>query len=65
MLATIENLKTHYREGLVVFSPTTGEEYSANPEDYFWALPSFTLKDCEGNEMFLGTFVRTFVEISE
>lgn len=55
MLATIENIQKYYRTGVVAFSPLTGEEVSANPEDYFYLSPGDVLTDDEGEPMILVT----------
>ena len=61
MLATIENMeqaaatRSEHKAYLPVtsFSPTTGERYSADPRDYFWAPPGWLMKDENGDPMIL------------
>ena len=58
--ATKANLvKYHAKYGnrLRMFSPYTGEEYSANPGDYFMTPPDHRFKDSKGRVMQLGTHV--------
>jgi len=42
---------------LVMYSPYTGEQYSANPEDYWNAPKAHRFKDSSGRVMLLGTAV--------
>ena len=50
--ATVENMRRHAgQKGIVMFSPYTGEQYSANPGDYFWAKPGQRFKDSTGRVM--------------
>lgn len=52
--ATIENMRLFAeRRNLVAFSYITGEEYSANPNDYWNALPGWTMHDSAGEPMIL------------
>jgi len=66
MLATIENMRAHPRTpgtvGLTAYSPATGEQYSADPGDYWNASPGWTMRDSEGEPMILGSFTTTFRE---
>ena len=62
--ATKANLKKYYPKygnRLRMFSPYTGEEYSANPSDYFWAPPDHRFKDSKRRVMQLGTHVSATV----
>lgn len=53
--ATMENLKKYQgRPGLLMYSPYTGEEYSATIGDYFWAPSNARFKDSTGHVMRLG-----------
>ena len=50
--ATLKNMKKYQATlGLLAVSPYTGEEYSANIGDYFWAPRAFNLKDSTGRVM--------------
>jgi len=56
--ATKANMKKYYAkhgDHLIMFSPYTGEEYSANPGDYFMTPDSHRFKDSKGRVMRLGT----------
>jgi hypothetical protein len=46
---------------LIAFSPLTGEEYSANPGDYWDMQDKEVLLDSEGEPMILGRQVTNFV----
>ena len=65
MIASIENMRMFYKEGepLVAYSPGTGEEYSANPSDYFYTPPQWVMKDQDGEPMILGRFTQTFLPV--
>jgi hypothetical protein len=46
--ATIENMKKYanrYGDRVIMYSPYTGEQYSANPGDYFMARPGTKFRD--------------------
>jgi hypothetical protein len=45
------NITPKYHNSLVMYSPYTGEEYSANPGDYWAASSSKRFKDHEGRVM--------------
>jgi hypothetical protein len=79
IVASIENMKKFHKEPYTVespngpvtimptqpiaYSPATGDEYSANPGDYWNRQDSDILCDSEGNEMHL-VFKRTvYVDI--
>ena len=53
MYATMKNLKKYHGKvpGLIMYSPYTGEEYSATPGDYFWAKPNDRFRDSTGHVM--------------
>ncbi len=56
--ATPENMKRHHDpnnaiESVIAWSPTTGEEYSATPGDYWDADPTKPLVDSDGEPMIL------------
>lgn len=54
-IATKRAMRERYRPGVLAYSPATGEEYSANPGDY-WAQPDdWTMTDSEGEPMILVT----------
>lgn len=55
VIATIENMRKHYTDGVFAYSIATGEEYSADPSDYFWAHPGWKMTDDNGNPMYLAT----------
>ena len=49
--ATLKNMKKYenkFGSNLIAVSPWSGEEYSATVGDYFWAEPSFSIKDSKG-----------------
>ena len=55
-IATIESMRAAYKPGVFAYSPATGEQYSANPNDYFWLTDADgPLTDSEGEPMILGT----------
>lgn len=54
-IATMENMRKHYKPGVFAFSPATGQEYSARPGDYFWLPEGEALTDSEGEPMVLVT----------
>jgi hypothetical protein len=49
--------------GVLAYSPTTGEECSANPSDYWMFSPSDVLKDAENNTMVLVRRSNGFVSV--
>jgi len=51
MQASIENIRKCGGNGVIAFSPYTGEEYSADPGDYWYAEDSLVLEDEDGNDM--------------
>ena len=54
LLATVENMRAvEDRIGVFAFSPTTSEEYSATPGDYWDAAPDEALLDANGDPMVL------------
>lgn len=55
MIASKKNMDRLYRNGVFAYSPRTGEEYSANPGDYWYLASADTLKDSEGKPMVLVT----------
>ena len=71
MLATIENMRAYYRTGspsepapnVFAYSPITGEEYSANPADYWNVPPGWTMKDADGEPMILVTRQTTLIAL--
>ena len=73
MIATIENMQKCYDAGMrnggvggprvFAFSPTTDEEYSADPGDYWNAPAGWTLKDSEDKPMILATQHDAIVEV--
>lgn len=64
MLATIENMRAHHAPGVLAYSPTTGEEYSSDPGDYWWAPEGYTLTDAEENPLHLVTRRTAYTEVS-
>lgn len=62
MIATLENMRAHYAEGVFAYSINTGEQYSANPGDYFWLDDGSPLIDEFDEPLVLATS-RTVVEI--
>ena len=65
MIATIENMLAHYRPGVFAYSPGTGEEYSADPGDYWDAGRGWTMKDAGGEPMVLVTKKTTYGGVKE
>jgi hypothetical protein len=65
MQATLANMRKHYTEGVIAWSPTTGEEYSADPGDYFMLGDDDMLKDDGGEPMLLVHRVECMVEVTE
>lgn len=55
MYATKKNMDRLYRDGVLAYSPRTGEEYSANPGDYWYMAPADAVKDSTGHVMVLIT----------
>ena len=56
LFATPENMKkVEGVQGIFAYSPTTGEQSSATPGDYFWAAPDEVLLDSEDQPMILAT----------
>ena len=53
MDATLANMRKVQDTGALAYSPVTGEEFSANPSDYFWLAENDVLQDSEGNPMIL------------
>jgi len=54
MIATVANMrKVQDQSGVFVWSLSTGEEYSADPGDYWNAAEDYTLKDEIGEPMIL------------
>lgn len=49
--ANMDEYYPQYRNSLIAYSPYTGEEYSANPSDYWHMLPSERLRDHKGRVM--------------
>jgi hypothetical protein len=64
MLATIENMqRTKGVAGVLAWSPTTGEEYSADPGDYWNAPAGWTIRDEDGEPMVLVVRREEFVAV--
>jgi len=65
-LATIENMELYAGvPGVFAYSRETGEEYSANPGDYWNASAGWTMTDSEGEPMILCKRVCEHVDIAE
>ena len=64
-LATVANMEAHADDPTVVaYSPTTGEQCSANPGDYFWmGSDKDVLVDSEGEPMILARRVSFMEEL--
>ena len=62
MIASMRNMRALHGPGVVAWSPITGEEYSADPGDYWWADDGWTQLDAEGEPMIL---VRRRSEMAE
>lgn len=65
MIATLANMRKHYREGVFAWSPDTGEEYSADPGDYFAMSEDSMLRDDNGEPMVLAYRTTSFVILGE
>jgi hypothetical protein len=53
--ATIENVKKYGgQRGVVMYSPKTGEQYSATPGDYWQVSPKYVFKGEKGAALYLG-----------
>lgn len=63
--ATLANMREHYKNGVFAWSPSTGEEYSANPGDYFMMSEDDVLRDEYGDPMVLAYKATSFVVIGE
>jgi hypothetical protein len=64
-LATMVNMREHYArigDHLIAVSPFTGEEYSANPSDYWHQADDWTMTDGDGNPMELAVRVTRLVD---
>jgi hypothetical protein len=56
VLATMANMQAYagsHDRAVFAYSPLTGEEYSADPADYFNARADWTMTDAEGEPMIL------------
>ena len=54
VIASLKNMKKYKGKGHVIaYSPHTGEEYSANPSDYWNAPDNWVMKDSSGHRMYL------------
>jgi hypothetical protein len=55
--ATLANMRKHYRPlpavQIFAWSPSTDEEYSAHPGDYFMMADDDVLRDSDGEPMIL------------
>lgn len=65
MIASLANMRDHYRDGIMAWSPDTGEEYSANPGDYFLMADDDVLRDEHGEPMLLAYRATTMVVLGE
>jgi hypothetical protein len=65
MEATLRNMRTHYRPGVLAYSPLTGEEASACPDDYFWLadVPNSPLMDSDEQPMLLAEKTGAGIEL--
>jgi hypothetical protein len=63
MLATIENMHKHH--GCTAYSPTTGEEASADAGDYWWLPNGDPLVDENGDPMILVRKVTEYIEVED
>ena len=65
MIATKANMTTHGGlPGVLAYSPTTGEEYSSNPGDYWAERDEWTMTDESGDPMVLVRRVTEFVIVT-
>jgi hypothetical protein len=65
-LATRENMRKYAGlPGVFAYSPTTGEQYSATPGDYFWLPEGEVLTDSDGEPMVLARQVVQVVSAAE
>lgn len=65
MIASLANMREHYRDGIMAWSPDTGEEYSAHPGDYFLMADDDTVLDAHGEPMLLAYRATTMIVIGE
>lgn len=63
--ASIANMRRYYSPGVLAYSPATGEEYSANPSDYWDAGSTYVLTDANGDAMQLVTRHTVYVDVAE
>lgn len=53
-LATVENMRRYEgTAGLCAYDPSSGDQYSANPADYWWAEPEYVLRNTQGEALVL------------
>ena len=80
-IATIENMKRYHQQSRtipgddgditilpqqpVAYSPSTGEQYSANPGDYWNAPDGWTMTDADGEPMILVFERHTFEDVAD
>jgi hypothetical protein len=62
-IATIENMRLNQDKGVFAYSPTTGEEASADPSDYFWLPEGEPLVDEYDEPMILVTRHSVLTEV--
>lgn len=55
------NMRRIVEDGVVAYSYDTGEEYSANPHDYYEAPDTWCMRDSNNNPMVLVKRVVTYV----
>lgn len=65
MIASLANMREHYRDGVMAWSLDTGEEYSADPGDYFLLSDDAVLRDEHGEPMLLACRVTTMIVLGE
>ncbi len=64
-LATLANMRVHYSDGVFAYSPTTTEECSANPGDYWFLGDDDVLRDSEDQPMILVVKRTTILDVTE
>lgn len=65
MIATVANMRKILDDQVFAYSRETGEEYSANPGDYWDKSDDYTLKDEISEPMVLVRRVTEYVEVEE
>ncbi len=59
-VASLKNMQQHYTDGVFALSPVTGEQYSADPRDYFAVPTNWIMRDSNDEPMILARRVADF-----